>query len=245
MLPPWRKGVVVRIEAENEATRRFWIKIPELEQFDFEPGQFVTLDLPIHEKANKRWRSYSIASWPDGSNVFELIIVRLKEGAGTNYLFNETKQGTELSIRGPQGVFTLPASIEQDIFLICTGTGVAPFRSMVQHVYQQQIPHKNIYLIFGCRTQNDLLYYNELNHLQSNMPQFYYMPTLSRENWEGRKGYVHAVYEDICEKIKLETGQPANAIFYLCGWKNMIAEAKQRILAMGFDKKNIRQELYG
>jgi len=71
---PWRKGIVTRIQDETYNIRRFWIKVPEQEHFDFIPGQFVTLDLPIHEKLNKRWRSYSIASWPDGTNVFELLI---------------------------------------------------------------------------------------------------------------------------------------------------------------------------
>ena len=92
-------------------TRRFWIQIPELESFDFEPGQFVTLDLPIHEKPAKRIRSYSIASWPDGTNVIELVIVFLEGGAGTTYLFNEVKVGSQLTLRGPQGVFTLPEPI--------------------------------------------------------------------------------------------------------------------------------------
>ena len=59
--------------------------------FHFEPGQFVTLDLPIHEKPSKRWRSYSIASWPDETAVFELVIVLLEGGAGTKYLFEEIR----------------------------------------------------------------------------------------------------------------------------------------------------------
>jgi len=78
MLQPWRTGIITRIEQETENTRRFWVQVPELDRFDFVPGQFVTLDLPIHEKPNKRWRSYSIASWPDGSNIFELVIVLLE-----------------------------------------------------------------------------------------------------------------------------------------------------------------------
>ena len=68
-LQPWRTGRIIRIENETDNTRRFWIEIPELESFDFTPGQFVTLDLPIHEKPNKRVRSYSIASWPDGTTA--------------------------------------------------------------------------------------------------------------------------------------------------------------------------------
>src|SRR5215208_4326763 len=101
-LQPWRKGIVTRIENETYNTRRFWIKIPELESFDFIPGQFITLDLPIHEKLNKRVRSYSIASWPDGTRVFELLIVLAQHGLGTSYLFNEIKVGSELTFRVAQ-----------------------------------------------------------------------------------------------------------------------------------------------
>src|SRR5688500_4047096 len=142
-LQPWRTGKVIRIVDETYNTRRFWIQVPELEIFDFKAGQFVTLDLPIHEKPNKRWRSYSIASWPGGSNIFELLIVLLEDGAGTTYLFNEVKEGSELTYRGAQGVFTLPDPIDKDLFLICTGTGIAPFRSMATHIQLHNIPHKN------------------------------------------------------------------------------------------------------
>ena len=99
MLQPWRKGLVIGIEDETSDTKRFRIVVPELERFDFEPGQFVTLDLPIHEKANKRLRSYSISSRPDGSNEMELLIVLNPQGTGTPYLFNEVNVGTELILR--------------------------------------------------------------------------------------------------------------------------------------------------
>src|ERR1700722_8737493 len=116
MLQPWQTGKVIRIEQEAAQTRRFWIELSGMQSFDFQPGQFVTLDLPIHEKINKRIRSYSIASWPDGSNVIELVIVLLEGGAGTTYLFNHVKEGSELQMRGPQGVFTLPEEIDRDMF---------------------------------------------------------------------------------------------------------------------------------
>src|SRR4028118_1671665 len=139
MLEPWRTGVVIKIVDETQAIKRFWIQIPELPSFDFKPGQFVTLDLPIHEKKNKRWRSYSIASWPDGTNVIELVIVKLEGGLGTAYLFDHIVEGSELLLRGPQGVFVLPEVIDRDLFFICTGTGVAPFRSMVHHINRYNI----------------------------------------------------------------------------------------------------------
>ena len=253
MLQPWQTGKVIRIEKAtelSELTRRFWIQIPSMESFDFKPGQFVTLDLPIHEKPNKRIRSYSISSWPDGTNVLELVIVLLEGGAGTNYLFNEIKEGSELTLRGPQGIFTLPEEIEKDLFFICTGTGIAPFRSMAHHILNHNIPHKNIYLIFGCRHFGDCLYEKELKELDAEMPNFHYIPTFSRETSSDpliRTGYVHAVYEDICrnQQAASPSGELSPAAFFLCGWKNMIDEAKQRIQALGYDRKAIHQELYG
>jgi len=73
------------------------------------------------------------------------------------------------------------------------------------------------------------------------MPSFHYLPTFSRETpAEGKRtGYVHAIYEALLQEEKSE------AKFYLCGWKNMIDEAKQKIAGLGYDRKDIHLELYG
>ncbi len=243
-IEPWRTAKVIKIENETTSTRRFWLQVPELESFDYKPGQFVTLDLPIHEKTNKRWRSYSIASWPDGTNVFELVIVFMEDGAGTSYLFDKIEVGSEITFRGPVGVFTLPEVLDTDYYLICTGTGIAPFRSMLHHIALHNLPHKNVYLIFGTRTKENLLYYEELKNLTANNSGLYYIPVLSREDWEGEKGYVHKVYKDLIAAKKQGDALPP-AHFYLCGWKNMIDEAKKTITELGYDRKAIHQELYG
>ncbi|MCK7558988.1 hypothetical protein MKQ70_30015 [Chitinophaga sedimenti] len=108
---------------------------------------------------------------------------------------------------------------------------------MVHYLHLHQIPHPPIYLVFGTRTEQDLLYAQEMRCLQQEMPGFTYLPTLSRDqnaDWWGQRGYVHNVYEGL-----LADRRPAS--FYLCGWKAMIDEAKQRILAMGYDRKDIHR----
>ncbi len=235
---PWQTGVVRRIEQAAPATRRYWIELPKTERFDFKPGQFVTLDLPIHDQRNKRWRSYSIASPPDGTNTIELVIVLMEGGLGSTHIFEHWTEGTEVSVRGPQGVFVLPESLEEDLFLICTGTGIAPFRAMLHHIRTEGLPHQNLHLIFGTRTRADVLYHDEMRALEKALPNLHYHPTLSRESWDGRTGYVHAVYEELCADRR-----PAQ--FMLCGWRVMVDEAKRRILEMGYDKKRVHLELYG
>ena len=58
----WKEAIIVNIIDETPTTKRFFFEVKDGSIFDFTPGQFITLDLPIHEKRNKRWRSYSIAS---------------------------------------------------------------------------------------------------------------------------------------------------------------------------------------
>ena len=116
----WYDSIISKIEPASPNVKRFWLENPNGDRPDFQAGQFITMDLPIGDKRLQRWRSYSISSWPDGTNVFELLIVLAQGGLGTSYLFNEVKVGTEISLRGAQGVFILPSMIKKDIFLICT-----------------------------------------------------------------------------------------------------------------------------
>lgn len=242
MLSPWNDVEIIDIQEEAPGTRRFYIKVPAFEKIDFKPGQFMTFDLPIHEKRNKRWRSYSIASAPNDTNVLEFVIVLLEGGLGTNYLFNQATVGTTFPMRGPQGHFTLPETIDKEICFICTGTGIAPFRSMLLHIHRHQIPHKGLHLVFGSRLKENALYYKEMTELAGKMPGFSYHVALSRDksaDWTGYKGYVHQIYESIYADHR-------DAYFYICGWQNMLDEACQRLQTMGYQRKvHIICESYG
>ena len=104
--------------------------------------------------------------------------------------------------------------------------------------------NKDIYLIYGTRTKADLLYQDEMNRLQGEVENFHYLPTLSREKWEGCCGYVHAIYENLVHEKKKGSALPP-ASFYLCGWKFMIDDARKKIVDLGYDKKAIHLESYG
>jgi phenol/toluene 2-monooxygenase (NADH) P5/A5 len=244
----WYNSKVIRIEDASAATKRFWLKIDGVENFEFRAGQFITLDLPIGEKRLQRWRSYSISNAPDGTNVLELCIVHLEGGLASGYFFNEVKEGTTLRFKGPDGMFVLPGKIEKDLVFICTGTGVAPFRSMLHDLQKQDKPHKNIHLIFGTRHQEGILYRNDFEELVGKMPVFSYSVALSREEtlpqggllFDTYKGYVHQVYLEKYAMARFDVQ------FYLCGWTKMIDEAVANLVAkLGYDRTQVKYELYG
>ncbi len=237
----WYEGLVKKTEPIAPQVNCFLLEIPEVKSFDFKAGQFVTLDLPVGEKRLQRWRSYSIASAPDGSNVLEFCIVRNESGSATKYLFDEVKPGSALRFKGPDGGFVLPDVIDKDLVFICTGTGVAPFRSMIHDLKNSGKSHRGIHLIFGTRAESSILYRAEFEELARTVPNFRYDIALSRQaDWPGYKGYVHQIY---LEKYK---DSRADVAFYICGWSNMIDEAVANLLLkLGYDRSQVHYELYG
>lgn len=231
----WYDATIVKVVNETQNTERIWIKIDSEEVFQFTPGQFVTLDLPIGEKRLERWRSYSIASNSYEDNTIELCIVAFEDGKGSSYITNR-RVGDKLQLKGPEGAFILSDDLSSNLVLICTGTGIAPFRAMIQDRLKN---NQTIHLIFGTRTFDDILYHEDMK-AWSEFPNFKYDIVLSREKREGFSyGYVHSIYEDKYRDIQDSTH------FYICGWSQMVDQAVKTLGEMGYPRNQIHYELYG
>jgi ferredoxin-NADP reductase len=238
MLQPFVNATVVDIKTVNPQVRRFFVNIDGEGDFAFKGGQFLTLDLPIAEQRNKRWRSYSIASVPGVGRTVELIISLQPHGLGTTYLFEQVQVGSVLSVRGPQGVFVAPSQVLPTTLLVCTGTGIAPFRSMLPQLLASGT---EVHLIFGCRELQDTLYKTEMEQLATENKQFFYHPIYSRsQEPQVKKGYVHAVYKELLQYTAV-----TDVNVLLCGWKPMIDEARSHLADWGLPKQQLHFELYG
>jgi ferredoxin-NADP reductase len=250
----WYDAQIVDIQQQSPTTRLF--KLSVAEPIDFKAGQFVTMDLPISDKRLKRWRSYSIANAPqktvetaensictEGASELEFSIVKSEDSTGgSRYLFEEATIGTPIRFKGPDGAFTLrESSADKDLVFICTGTGVAPFRSIIWDIYNQKLPHNKIHLIFGGRREHDILFREEFEFLQTNLEGFTFDAALSREpDWTGTKGYVHGVYTEGYKNVRPDVH------FYICGWSKMIDDTVAKLIVdLGYDKSQVFYELYG
>jgi CDP-4-dehydro-6-deoxyglucose reductase len=238
-------AILVDIIKETKSNWRFIFESPLYDEINFIPGQLVQLvgnPYGPSEGTDSIKRNYSVASWPDGTNKFELIITYLEGGKMSEYLFKEAKIGDEVGYKGPMGVFTLPDNLmDRDIYFVSTGSGISPFRSMINYLHQNKIPFKNIKLFFGTRTEDDLVYRDELEKIQQELPNFEFIPTLSREDKPGfAKGYVHEHY------LKLIDESSEKPWVYYCGWDRMISEGRKHLSDRGFEMtKDIRVEIFG
>jgi ferredoxin-NADP reductase len=236
----FRNGIIEQILDETPNVKRFFIRIPELNQFDFNAGQFIMLDLPINSKITNR--AYSIASAPGQSNLIELVVVLKDGGLDTTYLFGKVGEGSSIKISDPIGKFTRPRPerFNEPLCFICTGTGIAPFRSMIHDILNNNVPFHSIHLIKGSRLPEDILYKDEMEALSNKIDNFHFHPVLSRaenHNWSGHRGYVHELYPGIAKEFP-------ETLFYICGWKEMIFETKKNLLELGIQKEKIRFEVY-
>lgn len=234
-------AVLVDIIKETDKNWRFIFEDPLYDKLEYISGQLVQLVMKPGLEGTAV-RNYSVSSWADGTNRFELIITYLEGGVMSEYLFKEAKIGSEFLYRGPLGIFTLPDDItEREIFFISTGSGISPFRSMINSIRKNNIPFKGIKLFFGTRTEADLLYRGELEAIEEELPDFEYIPVLSREDKPGfAKGYVHEHY------LKLIDSSEYKPLVYYCGWDRMISEGREYLSQRGFEmSKDIRVEIFG
>ena len=232
-------AVLVDIIKETKSNWRFIFEDPLYDELKYTSGELVQLCMKPGQP-DSAVRNYSVASWPDGTNKFELIITYLQGGAMSEYLFKEAKVGDEFIYRGPMGSFVLPEKIDRDIFFISTGSGISPFRSMINYVAENGIKTKDIKLFFGTRTQEDICYWDEMQLLEQIVPNFEFIPVLSREEWEGKTGYVHEHYLELIDNRK------DKPLIYYCGWERMIREGRDHLDERGFKMlKDIRVEIFG
>jgi ferredoxin-NADP reductase len=205
--------------------------------FDFKPGQFYSIVIPGAGPAGRDLRrAYSIASSPENS-IIELCVKLVEGGPGTNYL-NGMKVGDVCKGMAPYGDFVYKTVAGRDVIFIATGTGIAPFRSMLySKVYAENKP-RHTRLLFGARDQNDLLYSKEMKEILG--PDM--IETLSR--CEGALGDCHKGRVTDWLRGNAATIHWHETDFYICGNGAMIDEVKAILSGHGVEKHSIHQEVY-
>ena len=157
----------------------------------------------------------------------------------SNYLC-DLAVGTEISAQGPFGNFILRPPLRETIF-IATGTGIAPFRSMLHWLLADRERHqeKSFWLLFGSRTERDIYYHEEFLRLAADHRNFKYLPTLSRGSldWTGLRGYVQ-------EHVREVVGERNDMHAYICGLDKMVRANRELLKSFGWDRKAILYERY-
>jgi ferredoxin-NADP reductase len=222
----------------SELTKHLEFEMTAVPRFGFVPGQWLSLK---HTKPDGEefTRAYSIASPPEDTSRFALCLNRVQDGYMSNFLC-DMKVDEEIPCQGPFGDFILRPPLRDTIF-IATGTGIAPFRSMLHWLLADESRHqrRHLWLLFGNRTEKDIYYHDEFLRLAQDHANFHYLPTLSRGSaeWPGLRGYVQ---EHVPGVVQGRTDMHA----YICGLDKMVKANRELLKGLGWDRKAILYEKY-
>jgi len=234
------------------------VRPDELPLPEFLPGQFVQLGLPDEEgtapgravRVDKR--AYSIASSPAERDAFELFVALVDGGRLTPRVWKLAAGDRCWADPQPLGRFTLDlAPRGKDLVLVATGTGIAPYVSMLR-TYARGSARADpgrwnrCVVVHGVRRAGDLGYADELAERTRADPSVCYLPIVSREpeasGWSGLRGRVQAVLEgERCSELAGTPLDPERCHVFLCGNPDMIRSVRELLAPRGFTVATARR----
>jgi propane monooxygenase reductase subunit len=218
---------VVRIDELTHDIRRLVLSGGEL---NYKPGQYIDIKIPCSEEV----RSFSMANLPCGE--LEFMIKVYPDGRFSSLLTNgELKEGDEVEVTGPYGVFTLREQSDRPLLFIGGGAGMAPILALLRSMAEKGSTRQAVYY-YGARGPKDLFHLAELAELESQLPNFRFVPALSEceedEAWSGERGLITDVVMRSEERL-------SEVDAYLCGPPPMVDAAIGLLVQNGVPESRV------
>lgn len=229
-------------ETRNAVSIRFDIPNELENEFNFTPGQYITIKKVISGEELRR--AYSICSSPN-SNDFRIAVKAVDNGTFSVFATTILKEGDSLEVSKPEGKFVLETSTNnaKNYLAIAAGSGITPIMAMIKTVLSEE-PNSTFSLIYGNRRKEDTIFKNEIDTLKKLHPTTFFVQYLySREQNEdalfGRidKGNINYLLKN---KFKNLTFDKA----FICGPEEMIHTAKETLSNYGVNENAIYFELF-
>lgn len=209
------------------------IVLPKTQILTFQPGQWVSLKLPLGPRPPLN-RAYSMAVPASPSGELTLVFDLVPEGMGSGYL-HQLRAGDELFLSGPYGNFVLPRPLDRELLFVTRYTGLVPVRCMLKALYahRENLP---VLLIAVGPSEDELLYHQELLSLAMMRASFRYFPLVASSE-------ESAVALTVSMLRPLLDGKP-KVVPMLCGTKGFVRPLRSHFVETGYDRKEVKTETY-
>jgi predicted ferric reductase len=149
-----------------------------------------------------------------------------------------TKADDIAYIEMPYGVLSFLKHDDRDLVFIAGGIGITPFMSMLRYIYDMKLD-KNVTLIWGNKTEEDILFREEMDRMMAEMPSLKVVHVMSKqEDWSGEKGYIDS------EMLKRHISNFQSGQFFLCGPPRMMFLVEKLLRELNVEKKRIHYERF-
>lgn len=189
--------------------------------FEFEPGQHTTVRFEQEgdDGEEEVVRPYTATNTP-GSNAITLAIKRYDDGTASVYM-HEREVGDAITLGELEGNLTL-RDPDRDVAFVSTGTGITPMISMLKQYLE--VGSGEVEFLYGAQTQEELIYRETLDQLETEHEELSVLYSLSEEDWDGPTGHVQSHLDDRVD---------SDYHCYVCGVPEMVVETKERLSELG------------
>ena len=221
-------AVITDVRKDTPDVKTFKVVTPEGKKpFEHKPGQCAMLSIPGVGEA-----LFSITSSPTNTEYLEFSI---KKCGCVTEMLHMLEPGQQITVRGPYGrSFPVDTVFKgKNLLFIAGGIGLAPLRSVINYVRDKRGDYGKVVIVYGARSADDLVDYEEITKEWVNEPDFDVRLTIDRpqEGWDGHVGFVPTY----AKELNIDNTYTA----VLCGPPIMIKFTLQGLLEQGFEKKNI------
>ncbi|MGH9799584.1 MAG: hypothetical protein ACRD82_04405, partial [Blastocatellia bacterium] len=219
---------ITRILKHTPATWSFFMTPQNAPRPSFTAGQVAVLEMDNYSDSY-----YAFASAPE-ENEFEFLIKRRVSPNVTAALFapHIAKQVVLKNIVGAG--FPVEAHKGHDLVFVAMGTGLAPLRSALRHIFPNRSDYGRLFVLYGARHIEDFCYEDEMTtdwrRHAVELRQVISQPGDS--DWDGPTGYVQSLLDHIVSDMN-------NPLALVCGSREMQEQTTKRLSELGFAPEKI------
>ncbi len=234
-------ATVTKVRVASDRVKLFTLEVPTGGNFKAGQHYDVRLTAPDGYQAQ---RSYSLASSPGDTNLIEIAIELIDDGEVSSYFHDSVEPGEMIEVRGPiGGHFTWEPSHTKSSIFVAGGSGIAPIISMLRHRFTVK-NNAPALLLFSVRTEDDILYREELEKMSDNDPSLHVVTTITRGTSKDWIGNTRRIDQGMIDSALVNTGvKPESA--YVCGGSGFVESIADILLDTGLDFNQIHIERFG
>ncbi len=207
--------------------------------FAFKAGQYITIKYFDGDKEIRR--AYSICSSPK-SGILKVGVKKVDKGLFSKYANEKLKSGDKLEVMPPTGKFLLEPNLKH-YAAVAAGSGITPVLSLIKSTLEE-MPQSTFLLIYGNRTLEEAMFYNEIVELQAQYPDRFFVEFVFSRKLEDKAKFGRIDRSVVNFFLKNKYSKTSYESYYLCGPEEMIDEVSATLKHNGINSKQIHHELF-